>query len=128
MTWREVDPNSELWTVPASRMKASEEHQKPLNDAAIRVLQAVNEEGLAPTDFVFSAPRGGSLSDMTLSAVLKRMDRKITVHGMRSAFRDWTGIQPSFRVTSWKWPWRTRSDQQLNGLTAEDALLRSGAN
>ena len=96
MTWREVDLEAKLWTVPASRMKASEEHQVPLSDAAIRVLQAVNDEGLKPTDFVFPAPRGGSLSDMTLSAVLKRMDRKVTVHGMRSSFRDWAGDTTAF--------------------------------
>ena len=96
MIWGEVDLGAKLWTVPASRMKASEEHQVPLSDAAIRVLQAVNEEGLTPTDFVFPAPRGGSLSDMTLSAVLKRMGKKVTVHGMRSSFRDWAGDTTTF--------------------------------
>lgn len=30
MTWGEVDLNAKLWTVPASRMKAAEEHQVPL--------------------------------------------------------------------------------------------------
>ena len=33
---------------------------------------------------------------MTLSAVLKRMDRKVTVHGMRSSFRDWAGDTTAF--------------------------------
>lgn len=63
----------------------------------MQVLQAVKEDGLEQGDFVFPAPRGGSLSDMALSAVLKRMNRKdITVHGFRSAFRDWAGDKTDF--------------------------------
>ena len=96
MTWAEVDLDAKLWSVPAGRMKASEPHVVPLSEAAISVLQAVREEGIKADDFVFSAPRGGSLSDMTLSAVLKRMGRDVTVHGMRSAFRDWAGDTTEF--------------------------------
>jgi integrase len=91
MTWGEVDLAARLWTVPAGRMKASEEHVVPLNEVAISVLQAVRDEGLEARDVVFPGPSGGSLSDMTLSAVLKRMGREVTVHGMRSSFRDWAG-------------------------------------
>lgn len=91
MTWGEVDLKSKLWTVPAGRMKASQTHEVPLSAPAISVLHAVYEEGLGKDDVVFPAPRGGSLSDMTLSAVLKRMGRKVTVHGFRSCFRDWAG-------------------------------------
>ena len=97
MTWGEIDLQNKLWTVPAARMKAGEEHTVPLSDAATAVLNAINEDGLAPKDFVFPAPRGGSLSDMTLSAVLKRMERaSITVHGFRSTFRDWAGDKTEF--------------------------------
>ena len=91
MIWGEVDLAAKLWTVPAGRMKASEQHEVPLSDAALSILQAVYEVGLEADDVVFPAPRGGPLSDMTLSAVLKRMGRKVTVHGMRSSFRDWAG-------------------------------------
>lgn len=91
MTWGEVDLAVKLWTVPADRMKASEEHVVPLSDAAISVLQAVRDEGLEARDVVFPGPSGSSLSDMTLSAVLKRMGRDVTVHGFRSTFRDWAG-------------------------------------
>lgn len=97
MTWGEVNLVDKLWTVPAERMKAQVQHEVPLSDAAIAVLQAVNEEGLKPTDFVFPAPRGGSLSDMALSQLLKRMDYShITVHGFRSTFRDWAGERTQF--------------------------------
>lgn len=97
MTWAEVDLETKLWTVPASRMKAQEQHEVPLSDAALAVLLSVNEDNLKPTDFVFPAPRGGSLSDMALSQLLKRMERPdITVHGFRSTFRDWAGEKTQF--------------------------------
>ena len=97
MTWGEVNLEDKLWTVPASRMKAQVQHEVPLSDAAIAVLMAVKEDGLKPTDFVFPAPRGGSLSDMALSQLLKRMERDdITVHGFRSTFRDWAGETTRF--------------------------------
>ena len=97
MTWAEVDFEKMLWTVPGSRMKASILHEVPLSNAAMLVLSALNDEGLKPTDFVFPAPRGGSLSDMALSQLLKRMNRPdITVHGFRSTFRDWAGDKTQF--------------------------------
>lgn len=97
MTWGEVDLENKLWTVPAGRMKAQAEHQVPLSDSAMAILVAVQEDGLKPTDFVFPAPRGGSLSDMALSQLLKRMDNgHITVHGFRSTFRDWAGETTQF--------------------------------
>lgn len=97
MTWGEVNLEEKLWTVPANRMKAGEEHKVPLSDAAIAVLKTVNEDGLKADDYVFPAPRGGSLSDMALSQLLKRMGRTgITVHGFRSTFRDWAGDKTEF--------------------------------
>ena len=97
MTWAEVNLEDKIWTVPASRMKAGVIHEVPLSDAALAILAALKENGFKPTDFVFPAPRGGSLSDMALSQLLKRMGRAdITVHGFRSTFRDWAGETTQF--------------------------------
>lgn len=97
MTWAEVNLGDKLWTVPAERMKAQVLHEVPLSDAALTVLAAVKAESHKPTDFVFPAPRGGSLSDMSLSQLLKRMGHDdITVHGFRSTFRDWAGEKTQF--------------------------------
>lgn len=97
MTWAEVNLGDKLWTVPAERMKAQVVHEVPLSDAALAVLEAVRSDGQKPTDVVFPAPRGGSLSDMSLSQLLKRMGHKdITVHGFRSTFRDWAGEKTQF--------------------------------
>jgi len=86
-TWSEIDLDSAIWTVPAERMKAGREHRVPLSTAAVSLLKSMPQVG----DIVFPGQRHGrGLSDMSLTAVLRRMDRRdITVHGFRSTFRDW---------------------------------------
>jgi integrase len=89
-TWAEINLEERVWTIPAGRMKAGKEHRVPLSDAAVAVLKGLPRVDNDET--VFRAPRGGVLSDMTLTAVLRRMGRAdLTVHGFRSAFRDWAG-------------------------------------
>ncbi len=78
-----------LWIIPGLRMKAGKEHRIPLTNAALATIPSNIDKN---NHLLFSAPRGGKLSDMSLSAVLKRMGIKdITVHGFRSTFRDWAG-------------------------------------
>ncbi len=97
MTWAEVDLEQKLWTVPASRMKAGAMHEVPLSDRAMAILNDLKNDKVQPHHFVFPAQRSRSLSDMTLSAVLKRMAHSgITVHGFRSTFRDWAGEETQF--------------------------------
>jgi len=85
-TWIEIDIAAALWTVPADRMKSGREHRVPLSKAAIKMLRALPRGG--PVDLVFPGMRG-PLSDMSLTAVLRRMDVAATAHGFRSTFRDW---------------------------------------
>ena len=91
MVWDEVDLSARLWVVPAERMKAGREHRIPLSDAAVALLRQQEQVLLAGTDVVFPSVRDHKpLSDMTLTAVLRRMQRNdLTVHGFRSTFRDW---------------------------------------
>lgn len=97
--WPEFDLAGKLWTIPAERMKAKREHQVPLSDAALAVLESVPKvEG---TDVVFGGTKGQPLSDMSLTAAIRRMNgdnepvwvdangESITVHGFRSTFRMW---------------------------------------
>ena len=92
--WSEIDFSNAIWTVPAERMKARKEHRVPLSDEAIKLLgQMPRFQG---SDFVFSAARGGALSDMTLSAVLRRMKVNAVPHGFRSTFRDWASERTSY--------------------------------
>jgi integrase len=103
-TWDEIDLDKALWTIPPSRMKAGREHRVPLVPEAVALLQAVPRfQGAA---VVFASVRGGQLSDMSLSAVMRRMQeaevaakrpgfldprsgRPAVPHGLRSTFRDW---------------------------------------
>ena len=117
MTWDEIsiptqvgaNPANPLigagtWIIPASRMKAGREHRVALTAEAVAILQSLPRMEGSP--FVFFAPRGGELSDMTLSAVMRRMQeaeekagslgfidprnkRPAVPHGMRSTFRQW---------------------------------------
>ena len=76
--------------VPADRMKAEKEQRVPLVPAALALL---GDSG-KPDALVFPSPSDPEkpLSDMTLTAVLRRMGRSdITVHGFRSTLRDWGG-------------------------------------
>lgn len=88
--WSEIDLKSKTWTVPASRMKEGREHRVPLTDDAVAILEAIRPENPKPTDYVFPGQRAGRpLSDMSLTAVLRRLEVPVTVHGFRSTFRDW---------------------------------------
>lgn len=86
-TWAEIDLAAALWTVPAERMKGGREHRVPLSTRAVALLETAPRTG----DFIFPGSRAQSpLSDMSLTAVLRRMGRpEITMHGFRSTFRDW---------------------------------------
>lgn len=103
-TWGEIDLDAAIWTVPAARMKARKEHRVPLTAEAVALLKA-RPKGDAG-DLVFAAVMGGTLSDMSLSAVMRRMQesevaagktgfldprskRPAVPHGLRSTFRDW---------------------------------------
>ncbi len=88
-TWAEIDTDAKTWTIPAERMKAGKEHRVPLSDAALALLRALPK--MAGTDVVFPGTKGQPLSDMTLTAVLRRMEVPVTAHGFRSTFRDWAG-------------------------------------
>lgn len=92
-TWSEIDLEAKVWTVPAKRMKARREHRVPLSPPAMATLGAVAP--LRPADgggsaLVFPGTKKGSpLSVMAMTMVLRRLKVDATVHGFRSAFRDW---------------------------------------
>lgn len=104
-TWAEIDEKAGVWTIPADRMKADKEHRVPLSPAAMELLKTLPR--IAGTNIIFPSTRNTQLSDMTLSAAIRRMDeastkggcngwkdstgKVITVHGFRSTFRDWAG-------------------------------------
>lgn len=88
--WEEIDLEARLWTIPKERMKAQREHVVPLTAPAVRILKRCQKLRLAECDLVFPGTRHNApLSDMTLTKLLREMQEPYTVHGFRSAFRDW---------------------------------------
>lgn len=108
MRWEEVElfNNEEakkrgyvgIWTRPAERMKARREHRVPITANMYKLIGNANDKA----GLVFKSANLTTLSDMTLSALMKRMhasDEKgftdqrsllpAVPHGLRSTFRDW---------------------------------------
>ena len=100
--WAEFDLDGRLWTIPAARMKGAREHQIPLSDPAVRILAALPKD----SDIVFPGTKGQALSDMSLTAVVRRMGRRhdwvdadgarVTVHGFRTTFRMWAAEMTNY--------------------------------
>jgi integrase len=106
--WQEIDWEQAVWTIPAERMKARRRHRVPLCAASLAILEASKGNARGPASLIFPSPTRHSvpLSDMTLSAVIRRMNedakgevprwrdaegRPVVPHGFRSSFRDWAG-------------------------------------
>jgi len=95
-TWAEIDVDAALWTIPAARMKGGREHRVPLSASALAVLARMQEKRQGAHVFP-GAKEGKPLSDMSLTAVLRRMERgDLTAHGFRSTFRDWASDCTSY--------------------------------
>jgi integrase len=94
--WAEFDLEAEVWTIPAARMKAGREHRVPLSTRALAIIEAIAKGKTG--EFVFAGHRPHKpLSGMAMEMVLRRMKTEgVTVHGFRSAFRDWCGEATSF--------------------------------
>jgi integrase len=90
-TWEEIDLESNVWTVPAERMKAGKAHMVPLSPKALAVLEIAKKSRKGKAgEPVFPGLRHKPMSDMTLSKVLHTAtNQAATVHGFRSSFRDW---------------------------------------
>ena len=94
ITWQEIDFKTKVWKVPAERMKSKKIHRVPLTDAAIDVLKGMDPG--APDALVFPGAKGGLPSNDFLSALLKRMDQPVTVHGFRSTFKVWASERTAY--------------------------------
>lgn len=118
-TWDEIDLENNLWTIPATRMKKEREHVVPLSTHAQQLLRSLYRDVNHPLVFPSHQTRGIKMSDMTLSAVIRRMheseknagrkgwvdpkeqdadgnSRTAVPHGFRSSFRDWAGETTDF--------------------------------
>jgi integrase len=94
--WSEIDLPGKVWTIPASRMKASREHRVPLTSAAVAVLKQM--EAIRQSDFVFPGMGGGRIGINAMHELLGAMGWRdaAKAHGFRSTFRDWAAERTSF--------------------------------
>lgn len=93
-TWDEIDVQAAVWAIGPERMKGGRAHRVPLSPAALALLASLPQgEPGAP---VFASAKGTTLSDMTLTAVLRRMKVAVTAHGFRSTFRDWAAERTNY--------------------------------
>ena len=89
-TWDELDLEAGLWSVPAERMKMARPHHVPLAPQAADAFERAKAFSAPCTALVFPGQKlTRPLSDMTLLKVMRDMETGVTVHGFRSAFRDW---------------------------------------
>lgn len=99
-TWSEVDLDQAQWTIPGARMKVDADHRVPLSPRAVALLKKLAQEKTGY--LVFPSPDGRPLSDMSLAAVIKRLNaadgdrwvdpklnRAVVPHGFRTTFTDW---------------------------------------
>jgi integrase len=92
--WEEFDLERRIWVVPAPRMKAGREHRVPLSERSQEILETMAK--LRSGEFVFPGQkRNRPLSSKALEMLLRRLKVDATVHGFRSAFRDWAAEQSS---------------------------------
>lgn len=96
--WSEFDLVEKVWSVPAVRMKGKRVHTVPLTGRMIAILDAVRRDAAEQGAFVFQGAKAGKpLSVMALAMALRRAGAgEFTVHGFRSAFRDWCGDRTNF--------------------------------
>jgi integrase len=79
--WEQIDLDARMWTFAVIKGGKHREHRTPLCNRVLEILKALPRDG----DLVFDG-----LSEKAMRNVLKAMGREdITVHGFRSAFRDW---------------------------------------
>jgi integrase len=97
-TRQEVNKAEALWTVPATRLKGKRgarrrDHTVPLSKRALAALDAVPVDGA----FLFPGGKeGAGLSNAAMSELLKGLGHAVTVHGFRSAFKDWAADETDY--------------------------------
>ena len=122
-TWDEIDLEGQEWRIPSQRMKAGMEHRVPLSRQALDLLHEASALRDA-TGLVFPSPvkLGSPLSDMTLTKVLRAVGLadRVTVHGSRSSFKNWTLEQ-----TDTPWAVSEAALAHFLGNATEQAYARS---
>ena len=87
-TWEQIDLDAAVWTRPASMMKMGEGHVVTLSAAAVALLSRFQPDMVLRKGLIFPGAKGKALSDMSLTKAMRAAGHIETIHGFRSAFRD----------------------------------------
>ena len=89
--WEEIDLETAVWVVPPQRMKAGRRHRVPLSGRALELLHEARRIADG-SELVFpSNSYGRTLSQSTLSKLLRDLSIPCVPHGFRTSFRVWCG-------------------------------------
>src|SRR5262249_25424358 len=92
--WDEIDLKRRIWVVAGDRIKGGKEHRAPLSPRALETLPNMAEIRL--NEFVFAGRKQGRSLSNILLMLLRDLRPGVTVHGFRSAFKDWASEATSF--------------------------------
>ena len=94
-TWAEIDMATRTWSIPGARMKSGRPHSVPLSDAVVALLEALPK--MEGTDLLFPGAKAGKpLSDMALTAVVRRIGVDAVPHGFRASFSSWCASSTAY--------------------------------
>lgn len=94
-TWAEIDMVTRTWSIPGPRMKSGRPHSVPLSDAVVALLKALPK--MEGTHLLFPGAKAGKpLSDMSLTAVMRRMEVDAVPHGFRASFSSWCASSTAY--------------------------------
>jgi len=121
-TWAEISKSFLEWSIPGEHMKGGEGFVVPLSGAAIAVLREAERRRPVGADLIFPSPTNPRrpISENTMAKVLGVLRPGATVHGMRSAFRDWAEI-----FADAKREVKESALAHINGDKVESAYLRT---
>lgn len=87
VSWKEIDFENKIWTIPAERMKKKRIHQIPLTEQAMALLELISPIS-AHREYIFPSDRNPKThcNSQTVNMALKRMGfaGRLVSHGLRS--------------------------------------------
>jgi integrase len=87
----EIDHAAKVWAVPANRTKTRKEHRVPLCKRALAL------GGMGDGAYLFPGQTARSIDSMAMRRMLERLGyAHVSVHGMRSTFRDWAAERTNY--------------------------------
>ena len=88
--FEEFDLERRIWTIPYQNMKARKEHNVPLSDEVIKIINFMkrkhNHAFVFPNTYLAKPLSNGAMLNLLKT---RFPDLKVTVHGFRSTFRTW---------------------------------------